>query len=157
MPIDACNPMLCPNWGVKAMKDAPWAIIVSGTGNVTEHKLADQGGGSTLAVLAPSIVVKSNAEVGKSRTVVVTRALKGAGPDYYTFDIAKLAYGQLRHHLVPNFSRVSQLPHHPHARRALRSTLVPIADRGLVIRCWDQFGAPGQSRSSTPTATPPRW
>ena len=105
--------MLCPNWGVKAMKDAPWAIIVSGTGNVTEHKLADQGGGSTLAVLAPSIVIKSNAEVGKSRTVVVTRALKGAGPDYYTFDIAKLAYGQLRHHLVPNFSRVSQLPHHP--------------------------------------------
>jgi hypothetical protein len=77
--------------GAKAMKDAPWAIIVDGTGNVTEHKLADQGGGSTLAVLAPSIVVKSNAVVGKSRTVVVTRALKGAGPDYYTFSIAKLA------------------------------------------------------------------
>lgn len=68
-----------------AMKDEPWAITVEGTNTVSERKLADQGGGSTTSTLTPSISVKSNTVTGATRTVVVTRSLKGAGPDYFTF------------------------------------------------------------------------
>ena len=67
------------------MKDAPWAVIVDGTGNVTERKLADQSPGD---LLAPSVRVQSSSVSGGTRTVVLTRALKGASKKYFTFDPA---------------------------------------------------------------------
>ena len=70
-------------FNASAMKDAPWAIIVEGTGNVTERKLQDQNPGKQLA---PSVKVVSSKTEGSTRTVVLTRALKGASSDYYTFD-----------------------------------------------------------------------
>ena len=51
-------------------------------GKVSERRLADQGGGSTTSVLAPSVTIKSNSVTGATRTVVVTRPLKNG---YYTF------------------------------------------------------------------------
>jgi hypothetical protein len=69
-------------FNASAMKDAPWAIIVDGTGKVTERKLADQNPGE---LLTPSVKVLSTSVTGNLRTVVLTRAFKGATADYYTF------------------------------------------------------------------------
>ena len=49
---------------------------------VVNGYLADQGGGSTTGVLAPSITVTSNTVEGGTRTVVATRPLKNS---YHTF------------------------------------------------------------------------
>jgi len=65
-----------------AMKDAPWAIIVDGTGKVTERKLEDQNPGSELKA---SVKVVSSTTQGNLRTVVMTRPFKGATEEYYTF------------------------------------------------------------------------
>ena len=76
------------------MKAAPWAIIVEATGGsggagfqVSERKLQDQSPGSALAA---SVTVVSSTVDGKAgtRTVVLTRPLKGKTGDYYTFDPA---------------------------------------------------------------------
>ena len=69
-------------FNASAMKDQPWAITVEGAGKVSERRLADQGGGSTTSILAPSITIKSNTVTGATRTVVATRPLKNS---YYTF------------------------------------------------------------------------
>lgn len=74
-------------FGAQAMKDAPWAIIADGSGKVEEYKLSDQGTANKL--LTPSLTVKSNTVANGNRTIVVTRSLKGAGPEYYTFDTSK--------------------------------------------------------------------
>ena len=63
-----------------AMKDAPWAIIVDGTGKVTERQLADQSPGKELP--SSVTVVKSTLE-GETRTVVMTRPFKG---EIFSFD-----------------------------------------------------------------------
>jgi hypothetical protein len=65
------------------MSDSPWAVIVDGTGAVTERKLVDQKAGSLLKTTGK--VVQNTVEDGV-RSVILTRSLKGAGPSYYTFD-----------------------------------------------------------------------
>jgi hypothetical protein len=79
-------------FGAQAMKDAPWAVIVDGTGKVTERKLSDQGQANIL--LKPSVTVVSTTVNAGLRTVVLTRPLKGATKDYYTFtlDAPKLPF-----------------------------------------------------------------
>lgn len=71
-------------FGAEMMKDAPWAIIVDGNGKVTEMKLSDQGTNNVL--LKPTVEVKSSSVTGALRNVVVTRPLKGASSDYYSFN-----------------------------------------------------------------------
>lgn len=71
-------------FGARAMADQPWTIVVDGTGAVTEHKLQDQKPGT---VLKPSVTVVSNVVKSGVRTVVVSRPLKGAGSDYYSFNM----------------------------------------------------------------------
>jgi hypothetical protein len=68
----------------QAMKDTPWAVIVDGTGKVSERKLQDQSPGSELTA---SVTVVSSKVNGGLRTVVLTRAMKGASSDYYTFSL----------------------------------------------------------------------
>ena len=75
-------------FNASAMKDQPWAITVEGSGKVSERRLADQGGGSTTSTLAPSVTVASNTVAGNTRTVVVTRSLKGP---YYNFTATSAA------------------------------------------------------------------
>ena len=64
------------------MSDSPWAVIVDGHGAVTERKLVDQKAGS---LLKTTVKVISNTVADGQRTVSLTRALKGAGPQYYSF------------------------------------------------------------------------
>lgn len=66
-----------------AMKDKPWAIIVDGTGNVTERQLADQNPGKELY---QSVTVVSTSVADGLRTVVMTRPFKGITKDHFTFD-----------------------------------------------------------------------
>jgi hypothetical protein len=65
----------CPQGG-------PYAIIINGE-EVTERKLGYHGPGS---VLADSVTVKSNIVSNGNRTVVLTRSLKGASNNHYSFD-----------------------------------------------------------------------
>ena len=72
--------------GATVMADLPNAIIVLGNGTVREQKLANQDPGSRLPM---SLTIVSNAVVEGVRTVVATRAFKGATPGHYTFDPTK--------------------------------------------------------------------
>jgi hypothetical protein len=65
------------------MSDEPWAIIVDGHGAVTERKLVDQKAGS---LLTTTVKVLSNTVTDGLRTVVMSRPMKGAGAEYYSFD-----------------------------------------------------------------------
>jgi len=69
-------------FNASAMKDGAWAIIVDGNGAVTERKLADQNPGKQVDT---SVKVISTTTSGNLRTVVMTRAFKGATSDHYTF------------------------------------------------------------------------
>jgi hypothetical protein len=65
------------------MPDFPWALVVEGSGDVTEHILGDHAAGS---ILAPSIAVLSSSVADGVRTAVVTRPLKGMTASYFSFD-----------------------------------------------------------------------
>ena len=73
-------------FNAQQMSDEPWAIIVDGTsaGAVTERKLVDQKAGTQLKA---TVTVISNDVVDNVRTVKLTRSLKGATADYYTFQV----------------------------------------------------------------------
>jgi len=75
-------------FNASAMKDQPWAITVEGGGKVSERRLADQGTGTTTTALPPSVAMVSNTVAGNTRTVVVTRPLKGP---YYNFTATSAA------------------------------------------------------------------
>eukprot|EP00928_Gymnodinium_smaydae_P098588 TRINITY_DN9201_c0_g2_i2.p1 TRINITY_DN9201_c0_g2~~TRINITY_DN9201_c0_g2_i2.p1 ORF type:complete len:781 (-),score=80.76 TRINITY_DN9201_c0_g2_i2:119-2461(-) len=68
-------------FNAKAMNDRPYAIIVDGSGKVTERKLADHDPGT---LLTPSVQVLSSTVVAGVRTVVLSRAIAGATADHYT-------------------------------------------------------------------------
>lgn len=70
------------------MADLPYAIIVDGTGNVTERKMGNHEAGTQLAT---SVKVISNTVVNGVRTVVVSRPLVGMTPEHYTFEPSVLA------------------------------------------------------------------
>jgi len=67
-----------------AMGDLPYAIIVDGKGNVTERKLGDHDPGTLLQPTQVRVV--SNTVTGSLRTVVLSRAFKGATANHYTFN-----------------------------------------------------------------------
>jgi hypothetical protein len=64
------------------MSDQPWTVVVDGAGAVTERQLEDQKPGT---LLPSSVKVVSSTVTDGRRTVILTRALKGAGPRYFTF------------------------------------------------------------------------
>jgi len=61
-----------------------YAMIVDGTGAVTEQKLGNHLAGTQLK--ASVKIVRATVSDG-NRTVVLSRPLKGAGSDYYTFSV----------------------------------------------------------------------
>lgn len=65
------------------MADSPWTVVVDGLGAVTERKLGDHVPG---AVLPASVTVQSISTHNGTRTVVLSRPLKGKSSDYYSFD-----------------------------------------------------------------------
>jgi len=80
-------------FGAQAMVDQPWTIIVDGDSAVSERLL----GGKPATVshvagteLKPSVkVVSSSTSADGTRTVVLTRSLKG---DYYTFNTTEIPF-----------------------------------------------------------------
>lgn len=74
-----------------SMADTPYTIVVDGVGAVTERKLADHAAGS---LLDPTLKLMSNTIKEGLRTVVLQRALAGAGDAYYSFspDVASIPY-----------------------------------------------------------------
>ena len=60
------------------------AVIVDGTGKVTERKLIDQKVGT---LLPTTVKVVSSTVSNGQRTVIMTRSLKGSSAEYYTFDV----------------------------------------------------------------------
>jgi hypothetical protein len=98
------------------MDQSPYAIIVDGTGSVTERQLAKESPG---VALNTSVKVVSNTVVAGVRTVVMTRALKGATKVHYTFDPATLtmpfinaigASATLSYHKIKTVSSIALFP-----------------------------------------------
>lgn len=116
-------------FNANAMKDKPWAIIVDGTGAVSERQLADQNPGRPLA---PSVSVVSSQVVDGKRTVVLSRALKGASTDYYTFDVhADNANGLPFINAIGSGPKLAYHKYHSPASLAL----IPVAGTGVAGIC----------------------
>eukprot|EP00501_MAST-03F_sp_TOSAG23-6_P000551 GSMAST32.ASY1.ANO1.572.1 assembled CDS len=68
--------------GASEMSSLPNAIIVDGSGIVTERKLGNHDGGS---LISTQVKVISNTVHNNIRTVTMTRAIVGATTEHYTF------------------------------------------------------------------------
>ena len=64
------------------MSDLPYAIIVNGSGSVSERRLSNHAPGT---VLTPQVHLVSSNVVGGVRTVVLSRAAVGASSTHFTF------------------------------------------------------------------------
>jgi len=64
------------------MADMPYAVVVDGTGDVSERRLKNHDPGT---LLKSSITVRSNKVVGGVRTVVMTRPITGISSQHYSF------------------------------------------------------------------------
>lgn len=82
-------------FGLSAMKDS-WAVIVEGTGTVSERLLGDHVRGERLS---PSIVIQSNEVVGGNRTVVLTRLMRGK---HFSFSAAGAVSGMPLSRSIPH-------------------------------------------------------
>lgn len=109
------------------MKDAPWAVIVDGHGAVTERRLADQGPGDELA---QSVTVVSSSAAAGRRTVVVSRAMRGATPAHYSFSAAEAP-------VLPFINAVGSGPELAHHKDKTASALalLPVAAPGAGGAC----------------------
>jgi hypothetical protein len=123
------------------MANEPWAIIVEGNGDVTEHKLGDQGGGGTETALPPSITVISNEVVDFTRTVVFSRPLQGMDARYYTFgkDVTDL-------HFINAIGSTSKLSYHKE-KTASMVTVLP-RNREPICICSNPPPPFGQARGT---------
>ena len=89
-----CSRVLLQVWfgigfNASLMADTPYAIVVAGkTGAVSEHRLKNHEAGS---LLPASVTVVSNTVADGVRTVVLSRGLKGASAQHYSFQPAALA------------------------------------------------------------------
>ncbi|CAK0840641.1 unnamed protein product [Prorocentrum cordatum] len=72
-----------------SMSTSPYAIVVDGTGKVTEHVLGLHKAG---VELNSSVRVLGNTVSAGLRTVVLQRPLKGRSPQHYTFDQHRLHF-----------------------------------------------------------------
>ncbi|CAE7469985.1 unnamed protein product [Symbiodinium pilosum] len=134
-----------------AMADQPWSLIVDGSGAVTERKLGDHQPGQ---LLKPSIVVEESKVVGNLRTVTVTRALKGASADYYSFSPFTDGSGELNFICAvgstPNLSYHSQ-------RTPGRLSFLPLGGSEGACICRGEPVPFGQAKGTLeyrPTAQP---
>ena len=69
-------------FNAKAMVDLPYTVIVNGTGQVSELKMANHLPGS---ILVKTINITENRVINNTRYVKITRAIQGRTKDYYTF------------------------------------------------------------------------
>jgi hypothetical protein len=71
-----------------SMSNSPYAIVVDGSGQVTEHVLGKNAPGVQINT---SVHVLSSSVVSGKRTVVIQRPLKGLTPQHHTFDARKMS------------------------------------------------------------------
>ena len=64
------------------MNDKPYTLIIEGNGNVTERKLDNHSPGK---LLKSSIKIVQNSVKDGKRKVILTRAVKGATADHFSF------------------------------------------------------------------------
>ena len=110
-----------------AMKDLPYAIIVDGNGQVTERKLGDHSPGTKLS---DSIKIVSNTVVDNIRTVIVSRPIKGASKDHYSFQTIP---GDLP--LISAVGSSIQLSYHK-SKTGSTLTLLPTRDQVLKYQSF---------------------
>jgi len=136
-------------FNASAMKDAPWAIVVDGNGDVTERKLHDQNPG---AELANSVTVVSNSADGGFRTVVMTRPMKGETPDHFTFS----ADQEVVLPFINAIGRTATLSYHkekmPSTLALLPSDGAPASTACVCAKDPPQFGDASGTLSYMPTA-----
>ena len=124
-----------------AMKDLPYAIIVDGHGQVTERKLGDHSPGTELST---SVKIVSNTVVDNIRTVIVSRPVKGASKDHYSFqtipgDLSLISAignsAQLSYHKSKTGSKITLLPTRDQVLKYLSFTLDIFFSQGLCLHC----------------------
>lgn len=71
-------------FNAKSMGDLPYAIIIDGSGDVSEYKLANHAAGNKLK---QSVKVISNTIINNQRSVILERSLNGLNSNYYSFSI----------------------------------------------------------------------
>ncbi|CAJ1420413.1 unnamed protein product [Effrenium voratum] len=126
-------------FGATAMGDRPWAVIVDGFGNVTERKLENHQPGT---LLKPSVTVLESKVMAGVRSVVLTRSLKGASSDYYTFD-------PLKEETVNFINAVGSGPtlsYHKH-RTLGQLVFLPISGEGACV-CKEKAPAFGEAQGT---------
>eukprot|EP01060_Flectonema_neradi_P036402 TRINITY_DN698_c1_g2_i1.p1 TRINITY_DN698_c1_g2~~TRINITY_DN698_c1_g2_i1.p1 ORF type:complete len:718 (+),score=175.93 TRINITY_DN698_c1_g2_i1:80-2155(+) len=69
-------------FNARAMSDTPYAIIVNGTGDVMERRLANHAPGTQLA---SSVTILSSSVSGGLRTVILQRKAVGKTSEHFTF------------------------------------------------------------------------
>jgi len=114
-------------FNASAMADQPWAIIVDGTGEVSERKLVSQSPGTELPA---SVKVISNRVDAGLRTVVLSRALKGATVDHYSFSAKDPV-------ILPFINAVGTGPNLSYHKDKTPSTLalLPVTSEGVTGAC----------------------
>jgi len=110
-------------FNAKAMSDAPYAIIVDGSGKPTERALVEHGPGSQLAA---SVSVQSNSVVKGVRTITLTRPVAGASKQHYSIPTAP---GDVN--LITAVGNTPQLAYHQ-SRTSAKLTLLPTEGSACV-------------------------
>lgn len=111
-------------FNAQEMGDEPWTVIIDGTGAVSERKLVDQKPGT---LLNPSVKVVSNTVSNGIRTVQMTRPLKGAGADYYTFNISATE--------LPFINAVGSGPQFSYHKSKMPSSLLLLPEGSAACVC----------------------
>ncbi|CAE7783457.1 unnamed protein product [Symbiodinium sp. CCMP2592] len=133
-----------------AMADSPWALIVDGSGAVTERKLGPHEAGR---LLEPSVSLEETKVQGDLRSVTLTRPLKGASSDYYTFTPFTDGSGELN--FISAVGNTPNLSYH-NQRTAGQLTFLPVDVNGACI-CRGKpipFGQGTGSLEYQPTGQP---
>ena len=112
-------------FNASAMKDAPWAIIIDGEGNVQEYTLSDQGLNNQK--IDQSVTVVTSTVANDIRTVVMSRPLKGASANHFTFSV-----GQAVLPFINAIGNGPQLAFHKNKQPAA-ITLLPFEGAGACI------------------------
>jgi len=123
------------------MADSPWALIVDGSGVVTERKLGHHEAGR---LLKPSVSIEETKVQGDLRSVTLTRPLKGASSDYYTFTPFTDGSGELN--FISAVGNTPNLSYHSQ-RTAGQLTFLPVDVNGACI-CRGKPIPFGQGRGS---------
>lgn len=122
----------------QSMVDAPYTIVVDGTGAVSERRIANHAIGR---VLLKTVSVISNTVVAGVRTVVLSRSAEIPGTDYANFSMAALN--------VPFISAIGSTPALSYHKLKTAAALALWPSAGQSVCLCSQPAAPFGSASGT--------